>query len=430
MIRIVKSKEFNTDRTVQNTVPESVVASVKDIIAGVINRGDLALREYTEKFDKCNIDAFEVPPAAIDAAFLEAGADFTGVLERAAKNIGDFHRNQIRQGFVMTHGDGVVLGQRILPLERVGIYIPGGTAAYPSNLLMNCIPAKLAGVREIILATPPSKDGGVDAAILAAAKVAGVTRVFSIGGAQAIAALAYGTETVPRVDKVVGAGNAFVAEAKRQVFGAVGIDMIAGPSDILVIADGNADATLVAADMLSQCEHGADSIAVLITNSDRLAANVQGEIETQLSSLPREGIARESIDKNGSIVISETIEQAFEIANKLAPEHLEIFLNEPFSYLDRVQNAGSVFLGSHTPEALGDYYAGPNNTIPTSGTARFSSPLSVDDFTKKSSFTYYDADALLKVGGDIEQFAEKEGLAAHARSVSRRMKNKEDKNKR
>ena len=421
MIQIFKSSEFKAERTIQNTVPETVVSSVKEIIAGVISRGDIALREYTEKFDGCAIDAFEVPVAAIEAAVRETGEEFIGVMERAARNIEAFHRNQIRQGFIMTPGDGIVLGQRILPLERVGIYIPGGTAAYPSCLLMNCIPAKLAGVSEIILATPPSKSGGVNTAILAAAKIAGVSRVFSIGGAQAIAALAYGTQSVPRVDKVVGAGNAYVAEAKRQVFGVVGIDMIAGPSDILVIADNNANPYLVAADMLSQCEHGADSIAVLLTDSEKLASEVRGAIEEQLEALPRKDVARESVERNGKIVVAESIEQAFMISNELAPEHLEIFLGEPFLYLDRVRNAGSVFLGGNTPEALGDYYAGPNNTIPTSGTARFSSPLSVDDFVKKSSFTYYSADSLRKAGNDIVEFAHKEGLTAHALSVSHRM---------
>ena len=422
MIQILKSNEFKAERTVRNTVPESVLASVKEIIAGVIGRGDAALREYTEKYDGCAIDDFEVPRSAIDAAVSETDEKFIVVMERAAKNIEDFHRNQIRQGFVMTHGDGIVLGQRILPLERVGIYIPGGTAAYPSCLLMNCIPAKLAGVREIILATPPSKDGNVNAAILSAAKIAGIDRVFSIGGAQAIAALAYGTQSVPKVDKVVGAGNAYVAEAKRQVFGIVGIDMIAGPSDILVIADENSDPLLVAADMLSQCEHGEDSIAILVTDSEKLAEKVRDAIEVQLATLPREKIACESVDRNGKIVIAESLEQAFEIANKLAPEHLEIFLSEPMTYLDRVKNAGSVFLGGNTPEALGDYYAGPNNTIPTSGTARFSSPLSVDDFIKKSSFTYYSKEALRDIGNDIVMFAEKEGLNAHAQSVSKRIK--------
>ena len=422
MIRVLGAGEYTAQQKTGNTAPAEVAAAVSCIIADVIRRGDDALRELTEKFDGCLIESFEVPAAEIDAAAREVGTDFIGVMERAAENIERFHRSQIRQGYTITKDDGVVLGQRILPVGRVGIYIPGGTAAYPSCLLMNSIPAKLAGVEEIILVTPPSGDGRVNPAILAAAKIAGVDRVFSIGGAQAIAALAYGTATIPRVDKIVGAGNAYVAEAKRQVFGVVGIDMIAGPSDILVIADDNADPVLVAADMLSQCEHGADSAAVLITDSAGLAERVSLEIETQLTEFERGAIARESIERNGRIIIAGSLEQVFQISNELAPEHLEIFLDEPFSYLDSVKNAGSVFLGKNTPEALGDYYAGPNNTLPTSGTARFSSPLSVDDFIRKSSFTYYTADALQKVGGDIVMFAKREGLAAHALSVSRRLR--------
>ena len=399
---------------------EEVVAAVAGIVAGVAERGDEALREYTERFDGCVVDSFELAPSALDEAVGEVGTGFAGVLERAARNIEEFHRRQVRQGFVMTPGNGVVLGQRILPLDRVGIYVPGGTAAYPSTVLMNCIPAKLAGVGEIIMATPPSKDGAVDAGILAAAKIAGADRVFTIGGAQAIAAMAFGTETVPRVDKITGPGNAYVAEAKRQVFGVTGIDMIAGPSDILIIADGNADPALIAADLLSQCEHGEDSAAVLVTDDRQLAADVQAKVEEQIEELPRRLIAREAIDKNSRIILADSLEQAFEISNELAPEHLEIFLDEPFAYLGKVTNAGSVFLGEHTPEALGDYYAGPNHTLPTSGTARFSGPLSVDDFVKRTSFTYYTADALRGAGEDIIRFAEKEGLRAHAASVLKR----------
>jgi len=343
-------------------------------------------------------------------------------MERAAKNIEAFHRNQLRQGFSITADSGVALGQRIIPLRRVGVYVPGGTAAYPSTVLMNCIPAKVAGVEELIIATPPASGAMPDTAILAAAKIAGADRVFTIGGAQAIAALAYGTETVPRVDKITGPGNAYVAEAKRQLFGVVGVDMVAGPSDILIIADDNADPALVAADMLSQCEHGPDSTAVLVTASARLADRVSQEVEAQLSTLPREQIAREAVDGGSMIIISDSIQHAFEIANELAPEHLEIFLDDPFTWLDSVKNAGSVFLGKNTPEALGDYYAGPNHTLPTSGTARFFSPLSVDDFIKKSSFTYYPADALRLAGDDVVRFAEAEGLRAHALSVSKRLK--------
>ena len=424
MIKIIDAAEYTAKRPQRgggaNSAPAEVAAIVAEIVADVIRRGDDALREYTERFDGCRIDAFELPPSALDAAVGEVGGEFAGILSRAAKNIEEYHRRQIRQGYIMTPGDGIVLGQRILPIGRVGLYIPGGTAAYPSSVLMNCIPAKLAGVGEIAVATPPSKDGKVDAGILAALKIGGADRVFTVGGAQAIAALAYGTATIPKVDKITGPGNAYVAEAKRQVFGIVGIDMIAGPSDILVIADDRADPALVAADMLSQCEHGADSTAVLITDSPRLADKVSAEIAAQLKALTREKIAEASIDNNGIIIIVDALEQAFAISNDIAPEHLEVFLDEPFAYLDKVTNAGSVFLGRNTPEALGDYYAGPNNTIPTYGTARFSSPVSVDDFIKKSSFTYYTAAALQAASEDIIKFAEKENLPAHAISVAKR----------
>ena len=402
----------------------AVKATVAEIIENVKNRGDEALKEYTEEFDKCFTDKFELPSAALDAAIRTVGREFVGVMERAARNIEEFHRRQIQHGFVITSEGGAVMGQRILPLERVGIYIPGGTASYPSSVLMNCIPAKLAGVGEIIIATPPSR-GGVDSAgILAAAKIAGADRVFTVGGAQAIAAMAYGTETVPRVDKITGPGNAYVAEAKRQVFGVVGIDMIAGPSDILIIADSKADPELVAADMLSQCEHGEDSAAVLITNSAELASAVSAEIETQLAELPRALTAREAIDANGVIIITDSLEQALETSNIIAPEHLEIYLDDPFACLDRIKNAGSVFLGKHTPEAVGDYCAGPNHTLPTSGTARFAGPLSVDDFVKKSSFMYYTEKALHRYADDVIAFAGNESLRAHALSVEKRVKRK------
>ena len=423
MIRIIGSGEFSAVRPLRGLTPADVVSSVTEIISQVIERGDAALREFTFRFDGCDLDSFEVSEAEFEAAMNEVSTDFIGIMERAAANIEDYHRRQIRHDYIMSPGDGVVLGQRILPISCAGLYIPGGTAAYPSTVLMNCIPAKLAGVGQIVLATPPKKDGSIDAGILAAAKIAGADRVFKIGGAQAIAAMAYGTQTVPRVDKITGPGNAYVAEAKRQVYGVVGIDMIAGPSDILVIADEGADPVHVAADMLSQCEHGEDSVAVLITDSANLAEKVAAEIEIQLARLPREKIARESIDNCGKIIIAESLEQAFDIANELAPEHLEIFLDEPFTYLDRVKNAGSVFLGKNTPEAVGDYYGGTNHTIPTFGTAWFSSPLSVDDFTKKSSFTYYSELALEKAAPDIIAFAQNEGFAAHAESVAVRFRN-------
>ena len=421
MIEIIKAADFQPGRKARYTAPGTVTSVVADIIANVIERGDEALREYSEKFDGSVPETFEMPESELDAAVNEAEPGFISVIERAAENIEEFHRNQIRRGFAMARGDGAVLGQRIIPLGRVGIYIPGGTAAYPSSVLMNCIPAKIAGVSEIIMATPPSQDGRDNSGILAAAKIAGVDRVFRIGGAQAIAALAFGTETVPRVDKITGPGNAYVAEAKRQVFGVVGIDMIAGPSDILVIASDSADPSLVAADMLSQCEHGGDSAAILITDSEPLAQKVGERIGEQIETLPRKQIAAEAVEKNSKIIIADSLEQAFDIANEVAPEHLEIFLDEPFAWLGRVKNAGSVFLGGNTPEALGDYFAGPNHTLPTSGTARFSSPLSVDDFIKKSSFTYYSPDALRAAAPDVALFAEKEGLQAHALSVLKRL---------
>ena len=415
----LSAEQAATSETATNAA--SVTAVVADVIANVKRRGDEALREYTKAFDNCDLSSFELSPDALDAALKNAGNGFAGVMERAARNIEDFHRHQIRQGFIMTSEGGTVMGQRIIPLSRAGIYIPGGTAAYPSSVLMNCIPAKLAGVGEIIMATPPSREGVNSAEILAAAKIAGVDRVFTIGGAQAIAAMAYGTETVPRVEKITGPGNAYVAEAKRQVFGVVGIDIIAGPSDILVIADGGADPVPVAADMLSQCEHGADSSAVLITDNAELASRVRAEIEEQLASLPRGTAARIAIDKNSMIVIADSIRQAVDISNEIAPEHLELFLDEPFAWLDSVKSAGSVFLGKNTPEALGDYCAGPNHTLPTSGAARFASPLSVDDFTKKSSFTYFTKEALQNIADDVICFAEMEGLSAHGESVKKRI---------
>ena len=420
MIKIQRAQEFMADSRKISAAPPEITADVASIIADVINRGDDAVREYTLRHDGCAIDSFEVSQAAVNRAFDEIGSEFAAILKRAAENIEEFHRHQIQQGYIVTPRDGVVLGQRVLPLNRAGVYIPGGTAVYPSSVLMNVIPAKLAGVSEIIMVTPPSKDGGVNPGILAAAKVAGVDRIFTVGGAQAVAALAFGTQTIPKVDKITGPGNAYVAEAKRQVFGVVGIDMIAGPSDVLVIADKAGNPVLIAADMLSQAEHGADSVAVLVTDSMPLAERVSAEIETQLAQLPREKFAREAIDNYGKIIVTDSIEEAFEISNGLAPEHLEIFLDEPLGYLNLVTNAGSVFLGKNTPEPLGDYYAGPNHTLPTSGTARFSSPLSVDDFIKKSSFTYYTADALAKVSADVAAFAEKEGFSAHARSVTKR----------
>lgn len=417
MIRILNFGSVPNDEIFARMEPAAGVSDVvANIIADVRARGDEALFEYCRKFDHAEPQSLEVPRSELDAAVEQVGPDFMRVLERAADNIRDFHKRQIRQGFVITEREGVVLGQRVLPLARVGLYIPGGTASYPSSVLMNCIPAKLAGVPEIIMTTPAS-GGKLNPATLAAAKVGGVDRVFQIGGAQAVAALAYGAGSVPRVDKIVGPGNAYVAEAKRQVFGQVAIDMIAGPSDILIVASGGGNPRHLAADLLSQAEHDKLASAVLVTDSMELATAVAGEIEIQLASLPREEIARASIENNGKIIVAASLEQALDIANELAPEHLELAVDDPFALLPRVKNAGSVFLGRSCPEALGDYLAGPNHTLPTMGTARFSSPLSVDDFTKKSAFTYYTTDALRAAAPDIAAFARKEGLEAHARSA-------------
>lgn len=417
MIRILAFGTVPNEEIFSRMEPAAdVSAVVGEIIADVRARGDGALLEYCRKFDRAELKSLEVSPCELDAAVDSVGPELMRVLEQAAGNIRDFHRRQIRQSFVIAEQEGVVLGQRVLPLARVGLYVPGGTASYPSSVLMNCIPAKLAGVPEIIMTTPAT-GGQLNPAILAAARVAGVDRVFQIGGAQAVAALAYGTESVPRVDKIVGPGNAYVAEAKRQVFGQVAIDMIAGPSEILIVADGGCNPRHLAADLLSQAEHDKLASAVLVTDSMELAEAVAGEIEIQLARLPREEIARASIENNGKIIVASSLEQAVEVSNELAPEHLELAVSDPFALLPKVKNAGSVFLGRSCPEALGDYLAGPNHTLPTMGTARFSSPLSVDDFVKKSAFTYYTPEALKAVAPGIAAFARKEGLEAHARSA-------------
>ncbi len=394
-----------------------VAGTVSAIIEEVRRHGDDALLHYAQQFDGAQLTHLEVPGQVLDQAVADLAPDFRTILEEAAENIRDFHRRQVRNSFVISEKDGVILGQKVTPIERVGLYIPGGTAAYPSSVLMNCIPAKIAGCREIIMVSPPTCNGDVNPVILAAARIAGVDRVFRCGGAQAVAALAYGTESIPRVDKIVGPGNAFVAEAKRQVFGRVAIDMIAGPSEILVLADGASNPRHVAADMLSQAEHDRMASAVLVTDSAAFAQAVSDELERQIPLLPRADIARESIDRCGKIIVADDLLQAIDIANEIAPEHLELCVDNPFDYLDKIRNAGSIFLGRHCPEALGDYFAGPNHTLPTSGTARFSSPLSVDDFVKKSQFTYYTGDALSAVSDKIAAFARQEGLEAHARSV-------------
>ena len=418
MIRIMKLKEIAPEEIFARSKPQvDVSAVVREILATVRAQGDKALYDYCEKFDHVALPSLEVSQAEKDEAMQAVDPAFLEILRMAAENIRSFHRQQVRTSFILTDRPGVVMGQKIMPIEKVGLYVPGGTAAYPSTVLMDAIPAKIAGCREIVIVTPPGKDGKVPAAILAAAQIAGVDRVFKVGGAQAVAALAYGTETLPKVDKIVGPGNAFVAEAKRQVFGLVAIDMIAGPSEILVLADGSCDAKVVAADLLSQAEHDKMASAVLVTDSEALAEAVAQEIERQLKTLPREEIARASIDNNGKIIVTGDLAAAIDVANALAPEHLELCVEQPFDYLDRITNAGSIFLGKNCPEALGDYLAGPNHTLPTSGTARFSSPLSVDDFVKKSQYTYFTRDALGQVAEQIAAFARQEGLEAHARSA-------------
>ena len=427
MIKLFRYNEIDRSEIFSREISstKNIEAIVEDIIANVRANGDKALYEYCEKFDKVSLSSLEVSEAEVDEAFASVEPKFIEILRAASENIYAFHSRQVRNSFMINDKDGVVIGQKIIPIEKVGLYVPGGTAAYPSSVLMNCIPAKIAGCSEIVMVTPPSKDGKVNPVILAAAKIAGVKRIFKVGGAQAIAALAYGTESVPSVDKIVGPGNAFVAEAKKQVFGKVAIDMIAGPSEILVIADGSCSPRNVAADLLSQAEHDKMASAVLVTDSEVLAKAVSEELEIQIPLLARAEIARTSIDDNGKIIITDSIDEAVAVANSIAPEHLEICVDDPFKYLDKIKHAGSVFMGKNCPEALGDYFAGPNHTLPTSGTARFSSPLSVDDFIKKTQFTYYTKEALEKVSKDIEFFANKEGLGAHAKSAVIRFDNEE-----
>ncbi len=420
MIRIYEFDKLSPAEILNRDIQaeEDVSAAVDAVLADVKANGDTALRAYTKRFDGVELADLRVGEAEIEAAWASLDADFLTTLERAADNIRHFHAQQVHKDFVLTDKPGTIMGQRYTPIEKVGICVPRSPVAFPSTILMNVIPAKIAGVRDIVLVTPPEKDGTVSPAALAAAKIAGVTKIFKVGGAQAVAALAYGTESVPRVDKIVGPGGIFVATAKRKVFGQVAIDMIAGPSEILVLADGKCDPRWVAADMLSQAEHDVLASAVLVTDSRALAKAVQAEIEVQLEQLPRREVARRSIDDNGKIIITGNLDRAVEAANLIAPEHLELCVDDPFALLPKVKNAGSIFLGRSAPEALGDYFAGPNHTLPTSGTARFSSPLGVDDFVKRSSFLYYTQDALAPVAGRIADFAEREGLHAHARSVT------------
>ena len=426
MIKIYNYGEVPNDEIfARENIASNVEGVVTQIIADVRKNGDAALREYARKFDKAELDALEVSQQEINEAFETVEPEFQEILREAAANIRAFHEKQVRTSFIINEKDGVVIGQKISPIEKVGLYVPGGTAAYPSTVLMDSIPAKIAGCGEIVITTPPGRDGKVNPVILAAAKIAGVDRIFKVGGAQAVAALAYGTESVPKVDKIVGPGNAFVAEAKKQVFGKVAIDMIAGPSEILVVADSTANPKFVAADLLSQAEHDKMASAVLVTDSRSFADAVSAELEAQIPQLPRAEIARASIDHNGKIIVAEgNLMLAIDLANEIAPEHLELCMDHPFDYLDKVKHAGSIFMGKYCPEALGDYFAGPNHTLPTSGTARFSSPLSVDDFVKKSQYTYYTAEALSRVADKVAYFAEKEGLHAHAKSAVIRFEDK------
>lgn len=414
----MKYGEVPNSEIFARSVPKTDIAgTVSEIIENVKINGDRAIFEYCEKFDKAKLSSLAVTKEEIDEALELVEPEFLEILEKAAKNIRKFHSRQVRNSFIINDDDGVIIGQKIIPVDRAGLYVPGGTAAYPSTVLMDAIPAKTAGCREVVMVTPPTKDGKVNPVILAAASVAGVDKIFKVGGAQAIAALAYGTESIPKVDKIVGPGNAFVAEAKKQVFGVVSIDMIAGPSEILIVADGKSNPAYVAADLLSQAEHDKMASAVLVTDSAELAKNVSAELEKQIPLLERREIARESVDVNGKIIVADTLDAAIEIANEIAPEHLELCVDNPFDKLDSIRHAGSIFMGRNCPEALGDYFAGPNHTLPTSGTAKFSSPLSVDDFIKKTQYTYYTKDALKRVAFDVAKFAKKEGLTAHAKSA-------------
>ena len=426
MIRIMDFDKVAAEEIFSRAEP---AFNVEEIVAGIIKNvrenGDGALIDYTEKFDGVRLSAVQVPQKEIAEALDQTDPEFLRILERAAKNIRRFHSAQVRRSFILSDEPGIVMGQKVIPVDKAGLYVPGGTAAYPSTVLMDAIPAKIAGVKEVVMVTPPMKNGKVNPAILAAASVAGVDRIFKAGGAQAIAALAYGTESIPKVDKIVGPGNAFVAEAKRQVFGQVSIDMIAGPSEILIVSDGNSNPKYLAADLLSQAEHDKLASAVLVCDSYALAEAVRDEIEIQLTQMERGEIARASIDSNGKIIVTDSLTKAIEVANEIAPEHLELCVDNPFDYLDQIRHAGSIFMGRNCPEALGDYLAGPNHTLPTMGTAKFSSPLSVDDFVKKTQYTYFTREALSKVAEDVAYFARQEGLTAHAKSAVIRLEEEE-----
>ncbi len=418
MIQILKYNEVAASDIFARVSPTiNVEQIVTEIIENVKANGDSALYAYCEKFDKAHLTSLLVTEEEMEEAVHSVEPKFLEILQKAAANIRKFHEKQVRNSFIINDEDGIVIGQKIIPVDRAGLYVPGGTAAYPSTVLMDSIPAKIAGCREVVMVTPPNAEGKISPVILAAAKIAGIDKIFKVGGAQAIAALAYGTQSIPKVDKIVGPGNAFVAEAKKQVFGQVSIDMIAGPSEILIVADGKTNPRFAAADLLSQAEHDKMASAVLVTDSMELAEAVRDELEVQIPQLLRADIARASIDNNGKIIVADTLDEVIAIANEIAPEHLELCVDNPFDYLDKIRHAGSIFMGRNCPEALGDYFAGPNHTLPTSGTAKFSSPLSVDDFVKKTQYTYYTADALKKVAADVAYFANQEGLTAHAKSA-------------
>ena len=408
-IEFLKKRAQNSDK--------NVIPAVSEIIDNVRENGDDAVREYTIRFDGKTPENAEIGSDEIDEIIKSCDPEYIGTVERAAANISDFHKRQVQQSWLTTKSNGVIMGQRVRGLKRVGIYVPGGTAAYPSSVLMNAIPAKIAGVEEIVMCTPPQKDGTPNPNIIAAAKIAGVDRIFLMGGAQAIAALAYGTQTVPKVDKIVGPGNIFVATAKKLLYGTVDIDMIAGPSEILIVADSSANPRFLAADLMSQAEHDKLASAILLTDSAELADKTKLELELQMKELIRKEIIEASLDNFGAIIVCSDMSQAVDFANELAPEHLEVCCENPMEYVGKLDNAGSVFLGNYSPEPLGDYFAGPNHVLPTSGTARFFSPLSVDSFIKKSSFIYYTEDALKNDALDVIRFADTEGLTAHANSI-------------
>ena len=408
-IEYLKKRAQNSDK--------NVIPTVQEIIDNVRENGDKAVRDYTVKFDGKAPENAEISAQDIDALVSKCDADYLSTVKKAAENIADFHKRQLRQSWLTTKNNGVIMGQRVRGLKRVGIYVPGGTAAYPSSVLMNAISAKIAGVEEIIMVTPPQKDGTPNPNIIAAAKTAGVDRIFLMGGAQAVAALAYGTETVPKVDKIVGPGNIFVATAKKLLYGTVDIDMIAGPSEILIVADKTANPKFLAADLMSQAEHDKLASSILLTDSAEIAEQTKAELEIQMQKLERKEIIESSLDNFGAIIVCSDMAQAVDFANELAPEHLEVCCQNPMEYVGKLDNAGSVFLGNYSPEPLGDYFAGPNHVLPTSGTARFFSPLSVDSFIKKSSFIYYTEDALRADAQDVIRFADTEGLTAHANSI-------------